>query len=165
MTRQFRKREDLHMVILPGLGRIRPDQVLKGEEFARYVPHLLEEVLAPVAVVPAVVVVEPAPVVESPVLVVPAAIPAVVAPEPVLVTAAPISAAVESFPVLVTPAAISVFAPSVVALDVEDDVSLVEQVLAEEEEDEVETGVASGVVVGSSEVAPRRKRGRPRKVV
>jgi hypothetical protein len=65
MARKFRKRSDLHVVILPGVGRMSEGQILTGDDYARFVPHLLEEVLAAGAVPMAAVdpggLTEPAP--------------------------------------------------------------------------------------------------------
>ena len=43
MARRFRKLSQFHMIILPGRGRVETDKVLVGDELARFVPHLLEE--------------------------------------------------------------------------------------------------------------------------
>jgi hypothetical protein len=45
MMPRFRKRADLHYVVLPEVGRVVPGQILEGGEFARFCPHLLERIL------------------------------------------------------------------------------------------------------------------------
>jgi hypothetical protein len=43
--RRFKKRDNLNLVVLPGIGRLRNDQVLEGDEWARYCPQCLVEIL------------------------------------------------------------------------------------------------------------------------
>jgi len=145
MTRQFRKREDLHMVILPVVGRIRPNQVLKGDEFAKYVPHLLEEFY------PA-----PSPVVEPPAAVLVLEPAVEVAPEPAVEVAVPVP--VEEIPP----------PPPVEEVPAAPPVEVVEAsaVETEEEEDDAESEpetVSELPAPGVPDAPPRRKRGRPRK--
>jgi hypothetical protein len=45
MARKFKKRADLGMVFVPGVGHVRNDQVLEGDQWARFCPSLLVEVL------------------------------------------------------------------------------------------------------------------------
>lgn len=44
MARKFRKKSDLVMIFLPGLGRVTHDEVIEGDQYAKYVPSLLVEV-------------------------------------------------------------------------------------------------------------------------
>lgn len=41
--RRFRKKSVFHMIILPEHGRVMDDRVFEGEKYARYCPHLLDE--------------------------------------------------------------------------------------------------------------------------
>jgi hypothetical protein len=52
MARRFRKLSKFHMIILPGIGRVETDKPLVGDEFARYTPHLLEELPEEVVAAP-----------------------------------------------------------------------------------------------------------------
>jgi len=45
MPRRFRKRDDLHKVLLPGVGLVRDGRVLEGDEWSRYAPDSLVELL------------------------------------------------------------------------------------------------------------------------
>jgi len=42
---KFRKRADKHVVFIPGAGALRANQILEGEQWAKYCPALLEEVI------------------------------------------------------------------------------------------------------------------------
>lgn len=43
--RKFTLKPDLSFAVIPGTGRIVPKQVLEGEQYARFVPSLLVELL------------------------------------------------------------------------------------------------------------------------
>lgn len=161
MTRQFRKREDLHLVIIPGMGRLRPNQILSGDQYAKFVPHLLEEVLPAKSVAPVVPAVV-APAVPTPAAPVPELVVKKSSPPPVE-TPAPVEEAVlfveepVEAPVVEAPAEAPAEEPS------EDS--------EEDTDSELEDGEAEGEPApaehhqhaGTVAAPPRRKRGRPRK--
>ena len=43
--RKFTLKPELSFAVIPGTGRVAPKQVLEGEQFARFVPSLLVELL------------------------------------------------------------------------------------------------------------------------
>ena len=45
MSRRFRKRDDLHKVIIPGVGLVRDNQILEGDRWGQFVPTYLVELL------------------------------------------------------------------------------------------------------------------------
>lgn len=157
MTRQFRKREDLHLVIIPGMGRLRPNQILSGDQYAKFVPHLLEEVLPAKSAAPVVpAAVAPAPAAPVPELVVKKSSPPPVVEE----TPAPVEAEAVLFveePVVEAPAE----APVEESEDSEEDTDseLEDGGEAEGEPAPAEHHQHAGTVAAP----PRRKRGRPRK--
>lgn len=55
MPRRFRKNPDVTIVIVPGHGRVYDVDILEGDRYAEYAPHLLREIGVP----------EPKPVVVS----------------------------------------------------------------------------------------------------
>lgn len=44
--RKFRKRSDKDMVIVPGVGPVRDDRVFEGDQYAKFCPSVLEEVVS-----------------------------------------------------------------------------------------------------------------------
>jgi len=138
MARKFRKRPDLHMVVIPGVGRIRDYQVIEGDAYARYVPHLLEEVPETPSAPP-----PPPPPPPS----APPPPPAVAAVMPVPVPEAEAPTALEPFVEPVTPVA---------EPDDSDDGDSEDDSESEEEDVGAETSVLS--------LPQPRKRGRPKKV-
>lgn len=76
--RRFKKKPELSFVVIPGVGRVSDDRVLEGDQFAKFAPSILVEVLP----VPSAPLKEPAPVVSRPVVLVPPPPPAVTAPRP-----------------------------------------------------------------------------------
>ena len=72
--RRFKKKPELSFVVIPGLGRISDDRVLEGDQYAKFAPSILVEVLP----APAAPLKEPAPAV-----LIPPPPPPVTAPAPV----------------------------------------------------------------------------------
>lgn len=70
MTRHFRKNPHLSVVIVPGHGRVHDVDLLEGDRYQHYAPHLLMEVF-PVEGVPGLY--QPAPTTSPPAVSVPAA--------------------------------------------------------------------------------------------
>lgn len=46
MPRRFKKKTGLGSIFLPGLGKIADERVLEGDDLAKFVPALLEEITA-----------------------------------------------------------------------------------------------------------------------
>ncbi len=68
MGKRFVLRAGLHVAMIPGLGRVKQGFVVEGEQYARFVPSILTEILdsAPVAAPVATILVEPAPILPPP---------------------------------------------------------------------------------------------------
>jgi hypothetical protein len=47
MPRRFRKNPDVQIVIVPGHGRVYDIDILEGDQYAQYAPHLLREIGVP----------------------------------------------------------------------------------------------------------------------
>ena len=45
MPRRFRKRDDLHKVMLPGVGLVHDSRVLEGDQWGHFAPDSLVEIL------------------------------------------------------------------------------------------------------------------------
>jgi hypothetical protein len=59
--RKFTLKPGLSFAVIPGTGRVSPKQVLEGEQYARFVPSLLAEVLVEPAPIAPPLVVRPPP--------------------------------------------------------------------------------------------------------
>lgn len=72
--RRFKKKPELAFAVIPGLGRISDDRVIEGDQFAKFAPSLLVEVLPAAVPVsaksapkpPPAVIVPPPPAVTAP---------------------------------------------------------------------------------------------------
>jgi hypothetical protein len=71
--RRFQKKPDVTFAFIPGVGRVGAEQVLEGEQYARFVPSLLVELPA---------LSTPAPAASAPVAPSPKVTPVVVVPPP-----------------------------------------------------------------------------------
>ncbi len=59
--RRFRRREGISDLALPGIGRVRSHHILEGDQWARYCPEFLVEILDSTPVESQPVLTEPRP--------------------------------------------------------------------------------------------------------
>lgn len=64
--RKFIKKPDITFAVIPGVGRLAEGQVLEGDQYAKFVPSLLVELLSEPAAAPAVAPPAPERTVEAP---------------------------------------------------------------------------------------------------